>query len=212
MTGMSRLTRGRQLLLAGMAAISSMALLAPSASAGPLVASAPACSSGGDQVFAPWLDPASYVLDQGGAFEDGAAGWSLSGATVVAGNEPYYVHASGDSSSLSLPAGSSATSATACVGIENPSIRFFARRTSGSSLASLRVDVLFEDASGNVLTAPIGTVLSGGSWQPTLQMPILVNLLPLLPGDHTPVAFRFTPQGAGSWQIDDLYVDPWRCC
>jgi hypothetical protein len=34
-----------------------------------------------------------------------------------------------------------------------------------------------------------------------------VNLLPLLPGNYTPVEFRFTPQG-GSWQLDDVYVDP----
>jgi hypothetical protein len=42
-------------------------------------------------------------------------------------------------------------------------------------------------------------------------MPIVANLLPLLPGDHTPVAFRFTPVGlGGDWRIDDLYVDPYR--
>jgi hypothetical protein len=39
-------------------------------------------------------------------------------------------------------------------------------------------------------------------------MPIVVNLLPLLPGDHTAVAFRFST--AGNWQIDDVYVDPYR--
>ena len=32
--------------------------------------------------------------------------------------------------------------------------------------------------------------------------------LPLLPGERTPVAFRFTPQGKGTWSIDDVYVDP----
>jgi hypothetical protein len=26
----------------------------------------------------------------------------------------------------------------------------------------------------------------------------------------TPVQFRFTPVGGGTWQIDDVYVDPWR--
>jgi hypothetical protein len=40
-------------------------------------------------------------------------------------------------------------------------------------------------------------------------MPLVVNLLPLLPGDYTPVAFEFTPQGyGGNWRIDDVYVDP----
>jgi hypothetical protein len=39
-------------------------------------------------------------------------------------------------------------------------------------------------------------------------MPLVVNLLPLLPGEQTPVRFRFTPQGSANWQIDDVYVDP----
>jgi hypothetical protein len=40
-------------------------------------------------------------------------------------------------------------------------------------------------------------------------MVVLASLLPLLPGDHTPVRFRVTAQG-GSWQIDDFYVDPYH--
>ena len=36
-------------------------------------------------------------------------------------------------------------------------------------------------------------------------MPFLVNLLTL--GDRTPVRFRFVPL-LGSWQIDDVFVDP----
>ena len=39
--------------------------------------------------------------------------------------------------------------------------------------------------------------------------PILVNLLALVPGERTAVAFRFTPRGLGSWLIDDVYVDPY---
>ena len=39
-------------------------------------------------------------------------------------------------------------------------------------------------------------------------MLVVANLLPLLPGEHTPVAFRFTALG-GDWSIDDVYVDPY---
>jgi hypothetical protein len=39
---------------------------------------------------------------------------------------------------------------------------------------------------------------------------VVANLLPLLPGAHTPVAFRFTPQLGGEWAIDDVYVDPFQ--
>jgi hypothetical protein len=52
-------------------------------------------------------------------------------------------------------------------------------------------------------------VLGGSKWTPTLPLPVIANLLPLLPGDLTPVRFRFTPVG-GAWQIDDVYVDPYR--
>jgi hypothetical protein len=40
-------------------------------------------------------------------------------------------------------------------------------------------------------------------------MAMLANLLPLLPGQQTPVRFKFTAI-AGSWQIDDVYVDPYQ--
>ena len=38
-------------------------------------------------------------------------------------------------------------------------------------------------------------------------MPLIANILPLSHSDKTPVRFRFTPL-LGSWQIDDVYVDP----
>ena len=139
-------------------------------------------------------------------------GWTLSGgARIVPGNEPWKVGGSGDSKSLQLPRGSRATTGVMCVGIGHPVMRFFARRTSGWLLDSLKVDVLFEGAGGQVGSLPVGLVLGGGSWQPTLPFPVLASLLPLLPGEKTPVQFRFTPVGGGTWQIDDVFVDPWRC-
>jgi hypothetical protein len=191
------------------AAIAAFVFGPASAQAGLLVASAPDCSSSDtSQPFLPWADPASYIMDPGGTFEDGAAGWSLSGgASVVSGNESYNVSGAGDSHSLGLPNGSSATSSTVCVGVEHPDLRIFARNT-GNPLGTLRIDVLFEDAAGNVRSATIGLIANTGAWQPTAQMPLVVNLLPLLPGNYTPVEFRYIPQG-GNWQIDDIYVDPY---
>lgn len=207
----SRLSRTRPFAWALSAAIALVVLFAPSAQAGPLVASAPSCDAQDlSRPFVAWADPASYTLNGGGSFEGDAAGWTLNGASVESGNEPYYVHGSGDSHSLSLGGSGSATSSTICVGLEHPDLRFFARN-SGSPFSGLRVEVQFEDASGGVNTLPIGTVGSTGSWQPTLPIPVVANLLPLLPGEYTPVAFRFTPTGAGgNWRIDDVYVDPWH--
>ncbi len=184
---------------------------APPARAGVLVASAPDCD---DQVleqpFLPWLDPASYVLVPDGDLSAGGAGWQLSNASIAEENEPYQVHGAGPARSVALPPGSSATSPALCVGLLHPTLRFFARNM-GTTLGTLRVEVLFEDAAGNVRALPIGQVLGHRGWSPTLPMPVIANLLPLLPGQHTAVAFRFTPSGPGSsWLIDDVYVDPYR--
>ena len=47
-----------------------------------------------------------------------------------------------------------------CVGIEHPTIRFFAKRNSGGllGLSTMRVDVLFESTLGLVSSLPIGVV------------------------------------------------------
>jgi len=127
----------------------------------------------------------------------------------VSGNEPYYVHGDGETKSLSIGSGGSATSGTMCVGLNEPTLRLFVRSSSPSSLSKLKVEVLFEDATGTVRSLPIGTAsaLTSTSWNPSLPMVIGVNLLPLI-GDQTPVRFRLTAQGSADWQIDDVYVDP----
>ncbi|TMM03681.1 MAG: hypothetical protein E6G10_06965 [Actinobacteria bacterium] len=183
---------------------------APAALAGPLVATATDCPSEVlTQPFLPWADPASYVLAPDGGFEAGASGWSLSDAAITADNESFYVHGSGDGAALELAPGGSATSAPMCVGIEHPTLRFFARHD-GSAASTLRVDVLYEDAAGTTRSLTIGRVLGGDDWSPTLVMPVVANLLALVPGERTAVAFRFTAEGAdAAWRIDDVYVDPY---
>lgn len=178
-----------------------------SAQAGALVASAGDCAEQSlSQPFLPWADPAQYVLAPGGSAES-SSGWaSLSGASLAQGNEPWNVRDAQDHKSLSLPADASATTGTICVGIEHPTLRFFAR--GGGAMDHLSVEVLFEDAGGEVHDLAIGTV-AAGSWSPTAVFPVVANLLPLLPGEHTPVAFRFTSHGTGTFQIDDVYVDPY---
>jgi hypothetical protein len=201
----------RTLIALGVAGATAMAAATP-AHAGLLVSSAHGCDADGTsaRVFKPWLDLAQYVPAPGGDAES-AAGWMLNGgARIVAGNEPWYVRSRADRGALSLPAGASATTRVMCVGIGHPTLRFFAKRTSGSLLNPLAVEVLFEGLGGALNSLPIGVVLAGGSWQPTLPFPVVASLLPLLPGQLTPVAFRFTPAGLGDWQIDDVYVDPWR--
>jgi hypothetical protein len=197
-----------RVVLAGMAAAAASAVLAAPASAGVLTKSATDCDAPAiSHPFAQWGDDASYKPVADGGFEGGADGWTLrGGAKVVDGNETYKVSGADDSSSLELPAGSSATSPTVCVGLKEPTLRFFARKNSGL-LSTMAVSVKVETSLGLVVTVPIGVDL-GGKWHPTLPMLVVGNLLPLLPGDMTAVQFQFTPLLGGDWQIDDVYVDP----
>lgn len=161
--------------------------------------------------FLPWLDLAGYTAVPNGGLEAGATGWTLTGgAAVAAGNESFDVGSASDVNSLSLPDGSSATTSSTCVGLLDPTMRFFAVNK-GSLLSTLKVEVLYTDTTGKPRAQTIGLLLGAGSWQPTLPTLLLANLgaLPLVTNGQVKVAFRFTPQGLlGSWKIDDVYVDP----
>ena len=175
---------------------------------------APATRSGGlacpnqtlSRPFLRWLDPANYVLLQNGSLEK-TTGWSLSGgARPVTGNETFAVNSTKDRMSLLLPAGSSATSPPMCITLLHPTLRFFASN-SGNSASILQVDAVVK-LLGLRLTLPVGLLLAGSDWQPTLPLPFLTNLL--APVSST-VAFRFTPLGSSSgWRIDDVYLDPYK--
>ena len=98
-----------------------------------------------------------------------------------------------------------ATSPPLCVTLLHPDLRFFARNT-GAPLAMLKVDVI-TTVLGIRVTTPMALLPAGQSWQPTLPLPFLTNLVPITDN----VQFRFTAIGSrGSWQIDDAYVDPFK--
>jgi hypothetical protein len=203
----------RRALLAAITAVAMTGAIAAPASAGILTASERDC---GDetltQPFAQFGDQANYKLVENGSFENGTDGWMLAGgARVVSGNEPWKVGGSDHGRSLVLPAGSTAISPVSCVGLAEPTMRFFAKKNRAPLLgiSTLAVSVYVKTSLGLTVPVPVGVVLGNGQWKPTPPMLIVANLLPLLPGDRTPVAFQFTPV-LGDWQIDDLYVDPYR--
>jgi hypothetical protein len=190
-----------------------LAIAAPAANAGILVATANDCPSQTlSQPFAKWDDTSSYFLAPGGSFESGSPAWALAGgAKVVSGNEPFKVHSSADTNSLYIPQGGSATSPTICVGLSEPSIRWFAKQQASllGITGAMTVQVQFETSLGQVVSAPIaGAGLLNTSWNPSLPGVVEASLLPLLPGDQTPVRFQFTAV-TGSWSVDDVYVDPY---
>jgi hypothetical protein len=187
------------MLVAGLAALA----VAPHAEAGLL----PSCPGTFEKPFAQWGDNAPYALVGDGAFEGGAAGWSLTGgARVVEGNEPFYVHRPGEARSLLLPRGSSATSPPVCMVLGRPKARLFAVAPGGSG--AMRVEVLSRSLLGVLSIIDGGVVNAGSSWAPTPPISLLgSNLGSALWA--TQVQLRFRPLGASSLTIDDVYVDPW---
>ncbi len=203
--------RLRTALIAASVAVVSLGAMAPSASAGLLVASAPDCTpKPTTQPFKPWGDTTQYNLAPGGSFEGGAGSWSLSGgASLVTGNEPWKVAGASHKRSLRLPPGATATSPVVCVGLEHPTLRFFAKNNR-ALLSTMTVEVIVETSLGLKAAVPIGLLLPHGQWKPSPKFLMVANLLPLLPGQHTPVQFRVRSVGLGTWSVDDFYVDP-RC-
>ena len=206
-TGRIRGYRGAMVALfrrIGLAGILALAALAFAGSSSALAAGCPPQPL--SQTFLPWLDVAWYLPAPDGGFEGGAEDWTLAdGAALVDGDNPYL---SGERA-LSLPAGSTATTAPMCIGVEHPTIRLFARNT-GAPSSTLAVSVVFSDPLlGVTRSLPVGLIGAGDDWSPTPVMPVVVNLLSLL-GDQQ-ASFRFTALDAGGeWTIDDVYVDPYK--
>ena len=176
------------------------------ASASPAATSSSCYYGQSTHPFASWGDVASYTLVPGASFESGASGWTLSGgAHVVLGNESYYANSRSDYHSLSLPAGSWATTPPFCVGLNRPTIRVFVAN-GGSSSSRLRVKVVFRGLLGVLGILDGGTFGAGPAWNASPVMLATMNA----PLGTKSAQFVFTPaDSSGVWRIDDLYVDPW---
>jgi hypothetical protein len=187
-------------LIAGLAAT---ALLAAPATAGAATGCPDVPVS---QPFAAWSDTADYFLAPGGDFE--GDGWSLRGrAAIVDGNSPFHVGDPTDRRSLLLASGGAATSAPFCIGVEHRAMRFFAR---AAQTSSLNVDVLYTDARGRARSERIGELSGAGGWAATDVLAMRVNELAAQRDDAMTVQLRFQPRGAGTWAIDDVFIDPYR--
>lgn len=161
------------------------------------------------QSFARWHDPASYVPAPNGGLEAASANWTLSGnASVVEGNESFFLNDPLDSHSLAIPDGSSATTPSFCLSAGFPTFRFMVRN-GGNQWAALRVDVLFVDSDGAVARKTAGYVLAGRAWQPSWKLAIGAGLADVGRDGTTSAQLQFTPVGrGGDFQVDDLFIDP----
>jgi hypothetical protein len=174
----------------------------------PAVAGAACPSSPASNVFAQFNDNASYVLVQGGNFESGAPGWSLTNAAVVEESGSPSGHA------LAIQPGGAAVSPAFCVSSEYPTFRFLVHQISGGG--ALNVSLRWTDAWGWSHNTLVSSLQAGTSWSlsPVLK---LASMLPLwMPGSTLSVKLVFEPaQGSmfergrgGAWALDGVYVDP----
>jgi hypothetical protein len=149
------------------------------------------------QPFAQWGDQSDYALVPGGDFE--TPQWTLqNGAAIVPGSEPYAATGTLGNSSLSLPAGASASSPTICLDASEPTLRFF---IAGSG------SVLVQVTDGNI-SIPVGVVNGPGGWQPSPIVMTGSKLLGYIGGGTASVSIRLTAL-SGQPQVDDVFIDPW---
>jgi hypothetical protein len=205
--------RGGRLLAGISAALALTAAPAVAATtAPPTVSAAPGCTTPTMQAFLFANDKKDYVLAPGGNLEGSLSGWSLTGgAAPVAGSAPAVTGARAGAKSLLIPAGGSVTSAPMCVSAHSPFFRFQARNT--GTPGSLKVEVLYLDGPKFTGEREAGTVTAGATWAPTGRISLSQGIMGVngTSTSQATVAFRFTPVGAGArWQVDDLYVDPFR--
>jgi hypothetical protein len=168
------------------------------------------CSGEVTQPFAQWGDSNDYTLAPGGDFETPLSDWSLTGgAAVSSGSESFGVTGSVGASSLSVPVGSVAVSAPVCVDPTRENFRFFARNSSTSKNAKLKVEILYPTKSGDqkVILGGILDTAKVGGWQLSPAYSNSSNLALLSGLKNPPIQYRFTTTGGG-WQVDDIYVDP----
>jgi hypothetical protein len=196
------------------------ALALVAACLGLLVAAAPAAAKDkpenpADQVstpvFAALGDTADYFALTGGTFETNTADWSLNGAQVVPGNEPFDVDGLGDTHSLSIAPGGVAVSPAVTINNTTPTWRFFADAANASSPATqLTVYAQWTNPNtGQVLKLPIArrNGKDHAKWAATPAL-LLGKYLPK--GLNVDVQFVFQAgANGGAWTIDDVFIDPY---
>jgi len=162
------------------------------------------------QPFAQFGDANFYKLAPGGDFEGSLSGWTLSGgAKKVAGSEPFAATGSLGGSAVSIPAGGSVTTAASCVNAAYPSYRFFYKSSGGllGLVPAIKVDLVYRNGLGSLVALPLGVVLPSSKWGASTSQVTLSPLEAALAGGEAGLSIRFTSL-AGTWTIDDVFVDP----
>lgn len=176
------------------------------------VAAAASCApSPVSKPFARWGDNRAYFLPPVGAFEGTASqlGLTLSGAALTPGNEPFYLHSTSDSQSLTINPWGSVTTPFTCIDSTMPGFRFMTRQLGRGSFLSITILVR---SQWGTFTVPVPNLADGSapSWGPSPLLGPALSAVKVPVGITYQAALRFQVIGFSSWQIDDLFVDPYR--
>jgi hypothetical protein len=179
---------------------------APATSSTSSTSSASAC--GASTAFSQFGDDRSYALLANGTLETGGPARRSGKPAIVPGNESFYLHASSDTRSLQLRPGDSVAFHATCLPRLNPVFRFVAHAAAGSG--TLKLQVQYGPAK-RLHAASLGTLASAGyaTWTATPALPFLDGTQRLADQVKGNVWLVLTAAGSATWQVDDLYIDPY---
>lgn len=198
-----------------------IAVIAGSAALGaPAAASAAPCTElPTTKAFAQFGDVADYSPAPGGDFETGS--WAIGrGAKLVSGNDPFNILRGTRSLSLGNPwfsGGVTAVSPEFCVDETKPHFRYMMK--ANGMVGALNTFIRFKDTSGRVteqqVISRINTTLFPGKWKASELQPLSVAIPLLASGNGgqsatVQLVFKTAVSVLGSYQIDNVMVDPYR--
>ena len=171
------------------------------------------------KAFQAFGDSSDYFLAPNGGLESGSAGWQLTKALVVSGNESHFVNAKSDTRSLSIAPGGRAVTSAFCVDTTRTGFRFFAQQPATSSGPNLTVSIIWVGPDGVTRNLRVDR-LAGANyrswtpsrfWAPELAAQ-LFKRLGLTAADTASVRLVFQAENVPgpAWRVDDLFIDPFR--
>jgi hypothetical protein len=166
------------------------------------------------QPFAPWGDANDYIEVANGSFDDGLTGWTVEGKPEAVSLVQTPDADGLPDNALQLSKGGAVLSPTMCYDLTRPHAKLFARAVDGKAREkSLKIRVVYpEYPKGNSKDIDVGEVATpeSSAWGPTPELSTSLERQRILPNEVGNRIFQLelVATGRGSWQLDDLYLDP----
>lgn len=154
--------------------------------------------------FAPWGDHNQYFLANGGSFESGATPWTTWGsARRTFGQNPFGIAGPG-SQSMRLSGWAGAQSPAICVFDNEESLRFAYKAPFGGATMEVYVEVATDQGVAATTTY---VTAANRRWDvtPIIDLPNMRDA-----NGQQWITVTLTPlDGWGTWNVDDVMIDPW---